>query len=331
MACVAERVLVGEGNRLGRGPRAARYDAGRQAARDTNRGANDNPRHERVATYVLRLGELDRKAGRVKHLALTAIWLREVADQHAQLARVSRKTMRLDRLAEYHAVSSSVADALWANRSKARVSRAAFGYWSRSTAAMDAFWARFARGRACDGTTGREGSTYLGYGDAAVGGRAPTVRMRQSAERVLARGRVVLLDEFLTSATCHTCGDRVQGVVDRHKNKTKGLPPSAVDRGHKHCARSTCSCFLDRDVNVRWGGAGSAEGAWGRARARAVLTPRNPPLPRAGCSKHPQTSHRMAPRGAATTSSAARLRPEVPRAKYHRAGTRGYGQYAARG
>jgi hypothetical protein len=115
----------------------------------------------------------------------------------------------------------------------------------------------------------------------------------------------------------------VQGVVDRHKNKTKGLPPSAVDRGHKHCARSTCSCFLDRDVNVRWEGRRARRGHGdARARARRLNTPQYPP-PRAGCSKHPQTSHRMAPRGAATSSSAARLRPEVPRANYHRAGIKG--------
>ena len=193
-------------------------------------------RGERAVTFVLHLGELDRASGRLKHLAMSAVWLREVAAEHAQLSHVSRKTLRLDRLAEYHAVAGGVAEALWANRSKPRIARAAFGVWSRSTAAMDAFWARVRRGRACDGTTGREEVTVLGFGAAPVGGRAPTVRMLESAKRVFSRERVRLIDEFNTSKTCHVCGDVLQHVVDRDKNFRKGVPAGATDRGLKHCA-----------------------------------------------------------------------------------------------
>ena len=115
--------------------------------------------------------------------------------------------------------------------------------WSRSTAAIDGFWAGVVR------AVGP--GAVLGYGDAKFIGRAPNVRIRQSAERAFGRARVVAIDEFRTSATCHVCGDRLQGVVDAHKNHIKGLPAGAVDRGLKRCARSTCSSFLDRDVNVR--------------------------------------------------------------------------------
>jgi hypothetical protein len=80
------------------GARAAQRLAGREEARAT-RGA-DNARGERIETWVLTQGELDRASGRLKHLAMSAVWLREVAAEHAQLSHVSRKTMRLDRLAE---------------------------------------------------------------------------------------------------------------------------------------------------------------------------------------------------------------------------------------
>jgi transposase len=59
-----------------------------------------------------------------------------------------------------------------------------------------------------------------------------------------------MVDEFRTSKTCHCCGDVLRGVVEREKNFKKGAPAGAVDRGVKHCARSTCSTFLDRDVNA---------------------------------------------------------------------------------
>jgi hypothetical protein len=134
---------------------------------------------------------------------------------------------------------------------------------------MDAFWARVLRGRECDGTTGREKVTVLGFGDAAVGGRAPTMRMRESAKRVFSRERVRLIDEFNTSKTCHVCGDVLQSVVDRDKNYKRGLPAGATDRGIKHCARSTCSSFVDRDVNV----SGARARVRRAGRARALTTP----------------------------------------------------------
>jgi transposase len=74
--------------------------------------------------------------------------------------------------------------------------------------------------------------------------------VRDSAEKVFRRDRVITVEEFNTTKTCHTCGDVLQGIVDRTKNFKKGAPAGAVDRGFKHCARSTCSSFLDRDINV---------------------------------------------------------------------------------
>ena len=65
-----------------------------------------------------------------------------------------------------------------------------------------------------------------------------------------AGARVITIDEFNTSKTCHVCGDVLQGVVDSTKNFLRGAPAGAADRGLKHCARSTCSSFLDRDVNA---------------------------------------------------------------------------------
>jgi hypothetical protein len=192
----------------------------------------------------------------LKHLALSTLWTREVEAEHARLSTVSRKTLRIDRLAEYHAVAGAVADACWANRSKRRVSRARFGVWSRSTAAIDAFWAEVLRGRARDGTTGfdrpRQGFvTVLAYGDGKWGrGRAPHVRIRASADRTFRPAHVITTIEYDTTATCHVCGDVQQGVVDQHKNHMKGSPAGALENGLKHCARSTCSSFHDRDVNA---------------------------------------------------------------------------------
>jgi len=78
-----------------------------------------------------------------------------------------------------------------------------------------------------------------------MGGRRPT------AHQPFGRARVVELDEWGTSAKCHVCGDRLQGIVDRAKNRKQGLPAGAIDRGLKRCNRNSCSSFLDRDVNVR--------------------------------------------------------------------------------
>jgi hypothetical protein len=253
---VAEHVTTGEGNRLGRGARcggdtatAQRRLCGREAARETR--GRGNARGERVATYVLHQGEFDRKSGKLANLARSAHWRREVAAEHALLSTASRKTLRLDRLAQYHAVAEATAEACWANRSKTRIARAAFGVWSRSTAMLDSFWASVRRGRARDGTLHRESRTLLGYG-AGWGntGGGPHKRVRDSADRVFGAARVITVDEFNTSKTCHVCGDVLQGVLDRAKNFKRGAPAGAVERGLKHCARRTCSSFLDRDVNA---------------------------------------------------------------------------------
>jgi hypothetical protein len=210
-----------------------------------------NARGERVATYVLRQGEFDRASGKLGNLARSAIWRREVAAEHALLATASRKTMRLDRLAQYHAVAAATAEACWANRSKPRISRAAFGVWSRSTALLDAFWASVRRGRARDGTLHKESCTLLGYGAGwGFTGGGPHRRVRVSADKVFGAARVITVDEFNTTKSCHVCGDELQGVLDRTKNFKRGAPAGAVDRGLKRCARRSCSSFLDRDVNA---------------------------------------------------------------------------------
>ena len=258
LACVAEHVQWGEGNRLGRGARcsrsseaSARRRAGREAARRNPAYAHGNARGERVATYVLRQGEFERKSGKLAHLVNSAKWRVEVAAEHALLSTASRKTMQIPRLAEYHAVAAATADACWANRGRRRISRAAFGVWSRSTAMLDGFWAGVLRGRARDGTLGREATTLLGYGAGWGGtGGGPHKRVKDSAERVFSLARVTTIDEFNTSKTCHVCGEVLRGCVEVQKNFTKGAPAGAVDRGLKHCSSSTCSSFLDRDVNV---------------------------------------------------------------------------------
>ena len=125
----------------------------------------------------------------------------------------------------------------------------------RQQGAIDGFLAGVLRGRARDGTLGFEGRTIIGYGNGAWGGgRAPSARIRASAERIFGHERVIDTDEFLTTATCHVCGDVLQGIIDTHKNFLRGAPAGALDRGLKRCARSSCSSFLDRDVNVGVGG-----------------------------------------------------------------------------
>ena len=257
LATVVEYVRLGEGNRLGHRERCPPTKAGRERAnrRQQQRESRGdaNPRGERVATYVLTRGDLEKKSGKVKHLAQSAKWTREVAAQHALLSTACRKTMRVGRLAEYHHVVAATAGACWANRERRRIARAAFGVWCRSNAALDAFWAGVLRGRKCDGTTGMESRTVMGYGDWRGGFGAPTARVRASANLVFrgrGAGRVVEIDEFNTSMTCHCCGDVLQDVVDTKKNFKNGRPAGAVERGLKHCLRQTCSTFLDRDVNV---------------------------------------------------------------------------------
>ena len=253
---ISEIVQRGEGNRLGRGARcsgdgpiAKRKRKGRHRARKKY-GIN-NARGERVATYVLHQGEFDRASGKLKNLAQSAIWRREVAAEHALLSTVSRKTMRVDRLSEYHRVAGEVAEKCWENRSRKRIARAAFGVWSRSTAALDGFWASVLRGRERDGTLGFSNRTVLGFGNGKWGGgRAPTKRVRDSAERVFGRARVIGIDENNTTKTCHVCGDVLQGIVDRTKNFKGGRPTGAFDRGLKLCARNSCSSYMDRDVNA---------------------------------------------------------------------------------
>jgi hypothetical protein len=253
---ISEIVQRGEGNRLGHGARcsgdgpiAKRRRKGRHRARKKY-GIN-NARGERVATYVLHQGEFDRASGKLKNLAQSAIWRREVAAEHALLSTVSRKTMRVDRLSEYHRVAGEVAEKCWENRSKKRIARAAFGVWSRSTAALDGFWASVLRGRERDGTLNLSNRTVLGYGNGKWGaGRAPTKRVRDSADRVFGRARVIGIDEFNTTKTCHVCGDVLQGIVDRKKNYKGGRHAAAFDRGLKHCARQSCSSYFDRDVNA---------------------------------------------------------------------------------
>jgi hypothetical protein len=250
LVAIAERLTAGhEGNRLGCSTRPSKSIEGRKAMRKAH--GESNARGERVATYVLHQGDLDRKSGRLKHLAQSATWRREVAKEHALLSTVSRKTSRIDRLSAYHEVAHSVAEKCWANRSKRRIPHAAFGVWSRSTAAIDSFWSGVLRGRACDGTLGFEGRTILGYGNGSWGGgRGPHKRILDSAKRIFGRARVFMVDEFNTSKTCHVCGDFLRDIIDRPKNMSKGRPAGAVVRGLKHCLRSSCSSYLDRDVNV---------------------------------------------------------------------------------
>jgi hypothetical protein len=222
-----------------------------------------------------------------------------------------------------------------------RIARAAFGVWSRQTARIDAFWSEVLAGRARDGTTGLnqrgarrsgKGITILGYGNGTWGGgRSPQKRIRESADRTFGRARVITIDEFMTTATCHVCGDRQQGIVDHHKNYLRGSPAGALDRGIKRCARSSCSTFHDRDVNVR-----------ARARARATaphdtsreLTPRAPPTPArypgAGGSQHREGTPRAAARRGAADTSAARLRPRTG-SEFIQDGKARDVQYAARG
>ena len=259
---VAEHVRVGEGNRLGHGPRcnsqskADQRQRKRRAAERRKPNGHRHPRGERIATYVLHQGHLDRASGRLKNLALSAIWLREVAAEHALLGSVTRKTMRIDQLAAYHAALNDVAEACWANGLKPRRAREAFGVWSRLTAAIDTFWATVLRGRECDGTRGFDGSrrdyfSILAYGDGKWGGgRSPQKAIRQGAERAFSRKRVLTEKEYNTTKTCHVCGDVLQGVVDRHKNLRHGIPAGALDRGIKRCNHTFCSSFLDRDVNA---------------------------------------------------------------------------------
>ena len=259
---IADVVRIGEGNRLGHGPRCngkSKADVKQRQRREAERRKPDGHRHprgERVATYVLHQGHLDRASGRLKNLALSAIWLREVAAEHALLGTVTRKTMRIDELAAYHAVLNDVAEACWENGLKPRRARQAFGVWSRLTAAIDTFWATVLRGRKCDGTTGFDGSrrdyfSVLAYGDGKWGGgRSPQKAIRQGAERAFSRKRVLTTHEFDTTKTCHVCGDVLQGVVDRQKNLRLGFHAGALDRGIKHCANSFCSTYLDRDVNA---------------------------------------------------------------------------------
>jgi hypothetical protein len=245
--CVAAALAVTELT-----DRAAIRLAGRELARkERERG---NPRGERVATWVLHQGELDRASGRLKHLALSAIWRKQVSAEHAQLSTVSRKTMRLDRLAAYHETAGRVAEACWVNRSHTRISRAAFGFWIRQTGAIDSFWQRVLNGRECDGTDKFKGRTVLAYGDGKwPGGRAPHKRILDSAIRVFGRECVMTTKEFNTTKTHHHCGDEQQDVVDQEKNYKKGGHASATERSLKRCNRTSCSSWQDRDVNVRVG------------------------------------------------------------------------------
>jgi hypothetical protein len=203
---------------------------------------------------VLHQGELDRASGRLKHLALSAIWRKQVSAEHAQLSTVSRKTMRLDRLAAYHETAGRVAEACWVNRSHTRISRAAFGFWIRQTGAIDSFWQRVLNGRECDGTDKFKGRTVLAYGDGKwPGGRAPHKRILDSAIRVFGRECVMTTKEFNTTKTHHHCGDEQQDVIDQEKNYKKGGHASATERSLKRCNRTSCSSWQDRDVNVRFG------------------------------------------------------------------------------
>ena len=258
IATVAGIVGEGEGNRLLSGARPKSKLPGREAERAKRGPLEVNARGERVATYKLRQGEYDRQTGRAQHLAQSAVWLREVAAEHALLATVSRKTMDPARLAEYHAVSASVAEACWANRTKKRISRAAFGFWSRARSCLDGFWATVKKGRERDGTASFKGPIVLAMGDGKWGvGRAPTQALRESARRIFGAANVIDTHEYMTSQGCHVCGDVLQDVFDLYYNKRHGLPPGFLARGLKHCARSSCSSFHDRDVNVRTGGGGT--------------------------------------------------------------------------
>ena len=71
-----------------------------------------------------------------------------------------------------------------------------------------------------------------------------------SAQRTFHPSRVLPIEEHRTTKTCHCCGHVLEGVIDMAKNTRKGAPPSALDRGAKHCSRSHCSAFLDRDTNA---------------------------------------------------------------------------------
>lgn len=142
--------------------------------------------------------------------------------------------------------------ACWAYRSKTRISRAAFGFWARLTAAIDSFWQKVLNGRECDGTNNFKGRTVLAYGDGKWGvGRAPHKRILDSAIRVFGRECVIMTKEFNTTKTHHHCGDEQQDVVDKEKNYKRGGHACATERSLKRCNRTSCSSWQDRDVNVR--------------------------------------------------------------------------------
>ena len=248
---VAGIARTGFGNRLGRGPRKPPKPQRMQSKKGRRSRRSNGARRRKeppVATHVFRLGEYDAACGRAKHLAQAALWLREVADEHKLLSTVSRKSTRVADIAAYNAVMREVALAIWKNRCRRRVARAALTFYLHSLSACDSFWAKVKRSSQHKGSQG----TIIGYGDATwARGRAPNKRLRESAVRTFGRANVIAINEFNTSKSCHACGCELQGVVDRAKNLKKGLPAGAPDRGLKRCNSSSCSSFWDRDVNVR--------------------------------------------------------------------------------
>jgi hypothetical protein len=132
-----------------------------------------------------------------------------------------------------------------------RVSRLAYGVWSRQRAKIDAFWGAQVRGDADACTLGYQGRTIIAWGAAKFSSRFPHDAVRRGAVRAFGRHLVLRTNEFNTSKRCKACPDTDLGLlIEPSYNRQRGLPSGANLHSLRRCPHHQCAASVDRDANA---------------------------------------------------------------------------------
>ena len=110
----------------------------------------------------------------------------------------------------------------------------------------------------CKRLAGSDGqSTVVGFGDWSLQTAAgvvkrckpgPSGRLRRQLHKYC---KVVDVDEYLTSKTCHECHSRLENMLETYTDAETGRRRSRKVHAVQHCQNSDCSCTtVNRDVNA---------------------------------------------------------------------------------
>ncbi len=213
------------------------------------------------AVYTLSKGEYNNAVASERRARRAAAWRAAtpgLAAADAALAAAHARTASLSTLAAHVAAFAAHAPTLRAYAAQRRHAADRLDADIRAQSCLDGFWAGVARdGAALAAAAGVADTTpTVLYGDGSFAARgSPTVAVYDAAVRAFGAARVVLVDEFRTTARCADCTGCLQEVaapVDDAAGRLAARDTTRVTAGIKRCVNPACAAamFKDRDVNA---------------------------------------------------------------------------------